>query len=88
MAITIKAPAPAVAPYKRADSSDESDNGGADLQGDISMRPGKRVRHNAEDIVTPGEIVTDDSQWMRLLNPFEAHRLSVLIWVQGSWHIS
>ena len=65
MAITILAPAPAALPYQSADSSDESDDGGADIQGDINMRPRKRARQDTEDIVTPGETVTDDPQWMR-----------------------
>ncbi|CZT41261.1 related to 3`-_5` exoribonuclease [Rhynchosporium secalis] len=65
MAITILAPAPAV-PYQHAnDSEDESDDGGADLQGDLNMRPSKRARTSAKDLVTPGETVTDDPQWMR-----------------------
>lgn len=65
MAITILAPAPAV-PYQRAnDSDDDSDDGGADLEGDLSMRPTKRARTSAKDLVTPGETVTDDPQWMR-----------------------
>jgi exosome complex component RRP4 len=67
MAITILAPAPAAEPYQSADSSDESDDGGVDLEGDFDMRPTKRARRSAKDIVTPGEIVTDDPQWMRLL---------------------
>lgn len=64
MAITILAPAPAV-PYQTAHGSDDdSDNGGVDLEGDSDMRPSKRARRS-KDIVTPGEIVTDDPQWMR-----------------------
>jgi exosome complex component RRP4 len=64
MAITILAPAPAV-PYQIVkDSEDEDDNGGVDLEGDSDMRPLKRARRT-KDIVTPGEIVTDDPQWMR-----------------------
>ena len=68
MAITIHAPAPAIAATKNYvdDSDDDSDTGGVDLQGDIDMRPAKRARHS--DIVTPGEIVTDDAQWMRYLH--------------------
>lgn len=64
MAITILAPAPAI-PYQREASSEESDDGGVDLEGDLDMRPAKRARHRSKDIVTPGEIVTDDPQWMR-----------------------
>ncbi|PBP18612.1 exosome complex exonuclease RRP4 [Diplocarpon rosae] len=67
MAITILAPAPAV-PYHHTSESDEDsdDNGGVGLRVDLEMRPAKRARHSsAKDLVTPGEIVTDDPQWMR-----------------------
>ncbi|KAJ3944846.1 Exosome complex component rrp4 [Colletotrichum fioriniae] len=47
-----------------ADSDSDSD-GGADIEGDISMRPAKRSRGDNYEIVTPGEIITDDPQWMR-----------------------
>ena len=64
MAITILAPAPAV-PYQAVEySDDDDDNGGVDLGGDSDMRPAKRSRQS-KDIVTPGETVTDDPQWMR-----------------------
>jgi hypothetical protein len=65
MAITILAPAPAV-PYQTANNVDDDDdeNGGVDLEGDSDMRPSKRARRGM-DIVTPGETVTDDPQWMR-----------------------
>lgn len=62
MAITILAPVPASTPYKAQDDSDDSDEGGVDLEGDIDMRPAKRAR---KTIVTPGEIITEDPQWMR-----------------------
>jgi exosome complex component RRP4 len=62
MAITILAPAPAV-PYQIANNVDD-ENGGVDLEGDSDMRPSKRARRG-KDIVTPGETVTDDPQWMR-----------------------
>lgn len=65
MAITILAPAPAEPIHREADSSDDSDDGGADLEGDHDMRPSKRAKHSASNIVTPGEVVTDDAQWMR-----------------------
>ncbi|RFU29903.1 hypothetical protein B7463_g6428, partial [Scytalidium lignicola] len=65
MAITILAPAPAATDFKREESSEDSD-GGVDLEGDIDMRPVKRARHQLSDlVVTPGEVVTDDPQWMR-----------------------
>lgn len=70
MVITILAPAPAV-PYTNrpaADSDDSDDDGGVDLEGDSGMRPKKRARRS-KDIVTPGETVTDDPQWMRYAFP-------------------
>ena len=46
---------------------DYSDDGDSD--GDIDMaedeRPAKRARFAGKGIVTPGESVTDDPQWMR-----------------------
>lgn len=61
MAITILAPASAAVSYFETDSS-ENEDGGVDLDDDV--RPAKRARHQ-KDIVTPGELVTDDPQWMR-----------------------
>lgn len=63
MAITIIAPTALAVPYHSEDVSDDSDNGGVDLEGDLDMRPAKRAKH--QEIVTPGEIITDDPQWMR-----------------------
>jgi len=69
MAITILAPAPAVINYQAEQhSEDDSDDGGVDLEGDYDMRPKKRAKHG-QDIVTPGETVTDDPQWMRYTLP-------------------
>jgi len=65
MAITITAPAPAAAPYHDEDSDSGSEDGGVDLQGDIDMRPAKRARYSSMEVVTPGQTVTDDPQWMR-----------------------
>jgi exosome complex component RRP4 len=64
MAITILPPAPAAQPYDSDNQSEDSDDGGVDLQGDLDMRPSKRAKY-AKDIFTPGESVTDDPQWMR-----------------------
>lgn len=67
MPIQILAPAPAapVAPY--SDLSEEDDDP-RDYDGDVDMegilRGGKRARLG-QTVVTPGEIVTDDPQWMR-----------------------
>lgn len=76
MAITILAPAPAV-PYQIADDSDDDDgNGGVDLEGDSDMRPPKRAPRS-KDIVTPGETVTDDPQWMRYVSQI------LHVWLSG-----
>lgn len=58
-----------------ASSDSDSSDGGADLDGDLPMtRPSKRARlattissqaTAAPAIVTPGELITDDPQWMR-----------------------
>ncbi|ETS81387.1 hypothetical protein PFICI_06389 [Pestalotiopsis fici W106-1] len=67
MPITILQPSLAREPAVHNHNSDsESDSeGGVDLDGDISMsRPTKRVRRT-EAILTPGEVITEDPQWMR-----------------------
>lgn len=80
MPITILKPAP-VAPTgaflassrNQNDSASESDSdGGADVDGDVAMGgsssrgPNRRARTDEDAaIVTPGEIITEDSQWMR-----------------------
>jgi exosome complex component RRP4 len=59
------APAPSLA-YDVASSDDDED---FDLEGDVDMegatRGLKRPRISQRHIVTPGELVTDDTQWMR-----------------------
>lgn len=46
---------------------------GADFDGDIDMdvdeaeAPFKRIKFSNSSVVTPGESVTDDPQWMRYL---------------------
>lgn len=69
MPITITPPKPPPRTQRTEDdvSDSDSDAGGADLDGDLRMRPAKRARHDDEayDIVTPGEVITDDAQWMR-----------------------
>ena len=66
MPITILQPKPA-APRRQAESLYDSDadsdssGGGIDLDGDVAM-----TAHQADtDLVTPGELITDDPQWMR-----------------------
>ena len=63
MAITIIAPVSAAVPYHAEDESDHSDDGGVDVEGDLDMQLSKRAKH--QNIVTPGEVITDDPQWMR-----------------------
>ena len=66
MAITILPPAPPIQDVDYDSSSDSGSDGGADLDGDLDMRPKKRARRaRSTSIVTPGEVVTDDPQWMR-----------------------
>ena len=62
MAITITAPAPAAPDYACNSSSDSEDD--YDPDGDVRMgRPSKGSV--ADEIVTPGETITEDPQWMR-----------------------
>ncbi|KAG7153163.1 hypothetical protein HYQ46_012300 [Verticillium longisporum] len=70
MPITIHAPKPTPQVHTNtvyASDSDSDDGGGVDLDGDLNMsRPAKRARNAGHhDIVTPGEVITDDPQWMR-----------------------
>lgn len=70
MPITIIQPRPVPQWSSRnegASSDSDSDNGGADLEGDILMsmgRPSKRAKYDSA-VVTPGEVITDDTQFMR-----------------------
>lgn len=85
MAITIIQPRPTPQFIHRdggaSSDSDSDTGGGVDLEGDISMtmgRPSKRAKYG-DDIVTPGEVITDDTQYMRYVTfpihppPWEAH---------------
>ena len=66
MAITILSPTPAVINHHPESSDDDFDH---DEEGDVAMvgeeRTSKRIRASGKDMVTPGEVVTDDPQWMR-----------------------
>ncbi|KAI0406526.1 hypothetical protein F4802DRAFT_102331 [Xylaria palmicola] len=71
MPITILQPAPPPG-YNPHDTSyaedlDSDSEGGVDIEGDVSMEASsKRSRRLGDDaIVTPGEIITEDPQWMR-----------------------
>lgn len=67
MAITIIQPKP-VPQYTRRTSSEgsdsDSDDGGVDIEGDIKMATARSAASHS-DIVTPGEVITTNPQWMR-----------------------
>lgn len=67
MAITIIQPKP-VPRYTRrtssAGSDSDSDDGGVDIEGDIKMATAQSSASHS-DIVTPGEVITTNPQWMR-----------------------
>lgn len=77
MPITILQPRPAPQPrppVAAADSSDSDSDGGVDVQGDVSMhdaaskkrrRAGLDDNDEAREILTPGSVITTNSQWMR-----------------------
>ena len=75
MAITITTPTPLPAHIPTDTVSDSDSDGGVDLDGDISMQspPSKRHRLSADrhghEIVTPGQEITSDPQWMRFVYP-------------------
>ncbi|PGH10939.1 hypothetical protein AJ79_05185 [Helicocarpus griseus UAMH5409] len=65
MAITILSPSMPEDPYSSSDNeSIEDSEGDVDMSGNLA-RPAKRLRLSKGGIVTPGEVVTDDPQWMR-----------------------
>ncbi|KXX75360.1 Exosome complex component rrp4 [Madurella mycetomatis] len=86
MAITIIAPKPSRPIHDPEDNvsdssydSDSSTGGGADLEGDIPMTtgPSKHARLTTasrnNEIVTPGELITSDPQWMRGHGTYVSH---------------
>lgn len=81
MPITIITPKPVPRHFGRDTVSSDSDSdgggGGVDIEGDVAMRPAKRARRSGGDeIVTPGEVITDDPQWMRSVLPSPASALN------------
>ncbi|KAK7522015.1 hypothetical protein IWZ03DRAFT_107664 [Phyllosticta citriasiana] len=64
MPITILPPAPPAPAYPRIAVEEEREE--FDSDGDVDMEGTSRASKRARrDIVTPGEVVTDDPQWMR-----------------------
>ena len=77
MPITILQPKPP--PRRRhvesiydSDADSDSSGGGIDLDGDVDMGA-KSARLTDVDLVTPGELITDDPQWMRYALPLSKH---------------
>jgi len=65
MAITILAPAPAEPTAERSIAQDgDFDDSDSDVDMEDVGRPAKRSK-TSRHLVTPGELVTDDPQWMR-----------------------
>ncbi|CCU78319.1 exosome complex exonuclease rrp4 [Blumeria hordei DH14] len=70
MAITILAPTSNLAlenPNSTLQYSDDDDDidGGVKIEHSFNRMPGNQLRGAAIELVTPGETVTDDPQWMR-----------------------
>ncbi|KAL2162427.1 hypothetical protein VTH06DRAFT_7340 [Thermothelomyces fergusii] len=76
--ITPKPPQPVAEDWSENESDSDSSGGGVDLDGDVAMRaPGpasvrtafparaRRGLGSAAAVVTPGEVITEDPQWMR-----------------------
>jgi hypothetical protein len=68
MPITILPPAPAIPAAYDADFTEDNDFD-LDPDGDVDMGEGGQMRSRkpkaSRHVVTPGELVTDDPQWMR-----------------------
>lgn len=71
MPITILQPRSAVPATGDSTSSDSDSgsDGGADLEGDVQMRDAgrrqARLDDDADQILTPGSVITTNPQWMR-----------------------
>ncbi|KAI0521967.1 hypothetical protein F5B22DRAFT_594875 [Xylaria bambusicola] len=68
MPITIlqPAPPPGYLPNESFGANSDSDSeGGVDIEGDVSMKVTSTRSRQSDAIVTPGEIITEDPQWMR-----------------------
>ncbi|EEH23434.1 hypothetical protein PABG_05645 [Paracoccidioides brasiliensis Pb03] len=64
MVITILPPSRPEEQFDSSDDESRDSEGDVDMSGDHS-RPAKRLRLSKGAIVTPGEVITDDPQWMR-----------------------
>lgn len=64
MAITVLPPAPAAPPPNAKPYHDDADSSPSDDEMDIDSLPTAKSRTNTT-IITPGQTVTDDPQWMR-----------------------
>ncbi|KAI5294425.1 exosome non-catalytic core subunit rrp4 [Ascosphaera acerosa] len=74
MAITILPPVAGPDPYVGPAGHSEDSDGDVDMElGTSTVRPSKQLRLAAGGIVTPGEIITDDPQWMRGHGTFTPH---------------
>lgn len=79
MAITILPPAPAAPPpnLKPHDPDHSSDDEAADEM-DIDNLPSSKQRSSNTTIITPGQTVTDDPQWMRGHGTFASDSTSII----------
>ncbi|KAI9684432.1 MAG: exosome non-catalytic core subunit rrp4 [Trizodia sp. TS-e1964] len=66
MAIIITTPKPTARPAKRPRPADEADSRDVDMDVDMDILPLFTQSHLSDSsVVTPGELITDDPQWMR-----------------------
>lgn len=86
MPIAIHKPLPA-APITRHEASSDSENFDSDVDMASSTRPSKRPRLSGKSIVTPGETITDDPQWMRGHGTYiPPHTTTITSTVAGTLH--
>ncbi|KAI5288687.1 exosome non-catalytic core subunit rrp4, partial [Ascosphaera atra] len=65
MPITILPPVVEDDPYISSEDEAQDSEGDVDMDlGGNKNRPSKRLRLSKGGVVTPGEVVTDDPQWM------------------------
>ncbi|KZZ88908.1 hypothetical protein AAP_04700 [Ascosphaera apis ARSEF 7405] len=79
MPITILPPVVEADPYVSSDDDFEDSDGDVDMDLDANKpRPSKKLRLSKGGVVTPGEIITDDPQWMRGHGTFTPSTTSAL----------